>query len=74
MIDPLDLRQVKASEFRLNGHFYLMNGDGSYSRCIIYTSDMADPLNAEIIRQKTKELADKGLLFIRINKPWAHFE
>lgn len=73
MIDPTDLRPIRASEFKLNGHFYLKNDDNTFSRCIIYPFELEDPIRGQLLRIKTKELADKGLLYIRINKPWQHF-
>ncbi len=75
MIDPKDLRQVKASEFKLQDNvFYKKNASGGFDMCKIFKDEFKDPLRAEILRYETTKFAEQGLLYTRINRPWKAFE
>lgn len=73
MIDVTDLRPFKFSELKLDGVFYLKNDDGSFSMCVIYESEIKDPVKAAMLRFLTQKYCEQGRLFVRINKPWKSF-
>ena len=68
-----NLRTIKASELVIGGVFYKQESDGSFSRCCIDELDVKS-IRAPYLRTMTKEFADKGLLFVRIDAPWVAFE
>ena len=72
MIDPTDLRVMKASEFKIGGTYYLKEGNVFY-RCIIYQEDLKDPLYALFLKTETERFAKEQRLFVRINKPFQSF-
>ena len=73
MIDATDLRQFKLNELKLGGIFYLKNSDGSFSTCVIYESEVKDPMKAAILKFETEKFEKEGRLFVRINRPWKAF-
>lgn len=73
MIDATDLRPFKFSELQLGGTFYLRNDNGTFSRCVIYESDVKDPMIAAILKFETEKFEKEGRLFVRINRPWKSF-
>ncbi len=73
MIDATDLRPFKFNELKLGGTFYLKNADGTFSNCVIYESDVKDPMRAAILKYETEKFEREGRLFVRINRPWKAF-
>lgn len=73
MIDPTDLRQMKASELKLGGVFYMKNENGEFLNCQIFPQEVQDPAKALQLRVMTMKLAIEGKLFVRINRPFKSF-
>ncbi len=73
MIDPKDLRPIKLSEFQVGGHYYLKQKDGTFAHCRIDPDELKDENRASTLRMWTKIFCEQGRIFIRINKPWKHF-
>lgn len=76
MIDPKDLRQLSVSDFNsksIGGVFYKKESNGSFSHCRIFKEELIG-MRGEILKYETTKLAEQGLLYTRINRPWKAFE
>ena len=69
-----DLRQFKLEEFQLNGVFYRKEPDGSWSNCMVTSEEIKDQDTRKMLLDFVTDGVAKGILFIRINKPWGGFE
>lgn len=74
MIDPKDLRQIKANEVPIDGYHYKKNADNSFSTCMITSNEIKNPETAAMLRGAVNKFAGEGLLFIRINRPGGAFD
>lgn len=68
-----DLRQMKANEIKIGGHFY-KKVKGGYERCCIHKEEVKSEINAKRLRDETIRLAGLGLLYVRVNRPFESFE
>lgn len=71
MIDPKDLRELKTSEMRVGGIFYLKEPDGSFSMCQITEMDLKR--DGKRVKDMTIKYAKENRLFVRINRPFESF-
>jgi len=70
-IDPKLLIPIKLEDFRPDGHFYLEERTGEYTRVSFSESEMDDRQRASRIWCWMQE--NKHRLWLNRNKPWASF-
>lgn len=71
-IDPKDLIPINLNNFKVGGHFYLLEETGEYTRVVFYDKDFADPHARALIWAWMHENQKK--LFLNRNRPWGTFE
>lgn len=75
MIDVNDLRPFKASEFKLDGHYYIKQDNGEFHAAIETTKEWNG--HSENYKRRFREgmsiMSKENRLYVRINKPWSSF-
>jgi hypothetical protein len=72
MIDPKDLRPMKATELQIGGVFYLKCEDGFHT-CRIFKEELKSEIRRQELKKLTEQYSKEGRLFVRINKPFQSF-
>jgi len=75
MPDVNDLRPFKASEFKLDGYYYIKQSDGSFLLAITYKVEEWDrwpELYRQTFRSGMKKMSEQNVLFVSINNPWVN--
>lgn len=75
MIDVNDLRPFKASEFKLDGHYYIKQDNGEFHAAITSKKEWDGYSDSQKYRFRDgmRKMSLEGRLFVRINRPWASF-
>lgn len=73
MIDPKDLREMKASDFKIGCIFYLKMEDGSFSTCQVHANEVQDPRRYGWLKHYTEKFLKEGRLFVNRNNPGKSF-
>lgn len=68
-----DLRPFTLKEFQLDGVFYRKEPDGSFSNCSVSATEVKTEQRKAKLSEELKEGIEKGIYFIRLNKPWCAF-